>query len=144
MRWLRRSGQYQLLPPGQPVQLNHYIEVEGQDNARLIAEQLTRTFSTSWGLSPTDNGIGATRYQVVASHRHIPENKERITAEMALARAQRTIREVIGQVPGSRYAGWDRHPLPAEPPRRHQNDDGDDGDESDSSPFTPALPLRSG
>jgi hypothetical protein len=102
MKWLRRSGQFQLLPPGQPVQLNHFIEVEGQDNARLIAEQLTGPFSTSWGLSPNDNGIGVTRFQVIASHAYIPD--ERITAEVALARAQRAIREAVGQF-GGRYVG---------------------------------------
>jgi hypothetical protein len=37
--------------------------------------------------------------------------------------------------------GWDKQPLPAEPPRQHQNDDdgGDDGD----SVFSMPTPLRS-
>jgi hypothetical protein len=144
MKWpfrgKQRSGAFQLLPPGQPVQINHFIEVEGEGNARLIAEQLTGSFSTSWGLSPTDNGIGPTRYQVQASHRHIPIAGKggQATAKMVLARGQQIIRDVIGQVPGARYAGWDRMDLPpAEPPRHHQDDDGDDSD----SPMGLPLPI---
>jgi hypothetical protein len=141
MKWLRRSGQYQLLPPGQPVQLNHYIDVQGEDNARLIAEQLTGTFSTSWGLSPTDHGIGPTIYQVKASHTYSPENKERITPEVALSRAQKMIRQVIGQQFGGRYMGWDKVDLPrAETPRHRPHDE--DGDD-DSGVFGMPLPLRS-
>jgi hypothetical protein len=144
MKWSKgrkKSGEFQLLPPAQPVQLNHYIDVRGQDNARLIAEQLYN-FSTSIRMSPADNGIGGpTIYQVRASHRYIPEvgKGNIITAEMALARAQKSIRQVISQF-GGVYAGWDRNLLPAEPSRhQHHNDDGDE----DSNPMGPPLPFMS-
>jgi hypothetical protein len=139
MKWFRRSGQYQLLPPGRPIQLNHYIDVKGEDNARLIAEQLY-DFATSIGLSPTDHGIGPTIYQVTASHRHRPENKERITAEIALARAQKAIRQVIEQF-GGRYTGWDKVDLPPAETPRHRPHDEEDGD--DSGAFGMPLPQRS-
>jgi hypothetical protein len=144
MKWFgKRSGQFQLLPPGQPVQLNHHIEVQGEDNVRLIAEQLTGSFSTSWGLAPDDNGIGPTRFQVIASHRHIPIAGKggQATAEMVLTRGQQIIREAIGQVPGARYVGWDRMDLPPAEIPRHRPHDEDDRD--DSGAFGMPLPLRS-
>jgi hypothetical protein len=143
MKWpfkgRQRSGQYQLLPPGQPVQLNHYVSVEGRDSARLIAEHLTGTFSTSVGLSPTDNGIGVTRYQVKASHRYIPEvgKGEKTTAEMALTRAQKLISELVVQF-GGKYVGWDRTPMSPE----HKVRKDDDGDDSQNS-MGPPLPIFS-
>jgi hypothetical protein len=143
MKWpgkgRKQSGEFQLLPPGQPVILNHYVEVEGWDNARLIAEQL-HGFRTSVGLSPTDNGIGPTRYQITVSHAYVPDGKKtkggshNTTPEMALSWAQKAISEVIRQVPGSRYAGWDRNPMP---PQTRDHDDDDD------SPAGLPLPLRS-
>ncbi len=61
MKWLVKSrkkrGEFQLLSPDVAVTLNHYIDVEGEGNARAIAEQLYG-FNTSVGLSPFDHGIG--------------------------------------------------------------------------------------